>query len=113
MPFSKDSERRIVKAIRHSELSPKGKTPRGYPSIPVLPLRSAITTSSISARSGLTRGHGTVDLYVDNGSGTHTDMLLQSGLTVENPFSVVIASGRHVWVGIVDGNLYILGGDCG
>lgn len=74
--------------------------------------RVAKASATIAARSGVVKGSGTVTLYVDDGSGTGTDKVLQAGVKVWNPYSQPIASGTWVVLVVRDGLLQIDGADC-
>ena len=74
--------------------------------------RVAKTTTTITARAATKKGSGTVTLYVDDGTGTGTDKVLQAGVKVWNPYSQSIATGTWVVLVVRDGLLQIDGADC-
>jgi hypothetical protein len=110
--FNRDAMRRIGKQTRLAELLPKGgdKPPDGQKASQ--PLRNALVTAAISARSGSTKGQGTVTLYVDTNAGTGAQRVLQAGVKCRNIYGSPINAGKWIVVGIVDGEFQVLGGDC-
>ncbi len=110
--FDERSARRIAQVVRDRERDPRKRPQRAATPSVVLPTRNAMTTSTITARSGSTKGTGTVTLYVDDATGTGNDVVLQAGVTVWNPYTASIASGTWVVVAIVDGLPQIQGASC-
>ena len=107
--FSHDSMRRINDVVQRIESRPTSKPQRSTPPRTVLPNRNAITTSSISARSGLVKGYGTVNILCDDGTGTGNDKVLTTGVKMYNPYTNTVNSGVYVTLVITDG-LYMLSG---
>lgn len=119
MNLSENATRRVVDVVRWYERygtrlaallvdKAQTRTPRGL-------IRNALVTSTITARSGLMKGSGTVSILCDDESGTGTDRVIQTGVKVWNPWRSAIApnsAGRIVQVETVDGLLQVRGADC-
>lgn len=97
--------RRLVDSLGSGERTPRIVSVR----------RNARVKTSIAARSGLLKGKGTVDLLVDDATGTGADKVLQADVTVWNPYRTKIdpnSAGRIVQVETIDGLLQVTGADC-
>ena len=109
--FRDHDARRIAHVVRTAERTPH--RPQKGPGVKiVLPDRNALTTGTITARSGTTKGYGNVTLYVDDESGSGAMVVLETGVKVWNAFGSSIPSGKWVIVGVVDGLLQVKGADC-
>ena len=112
MNFNHDAMRRIAQTVQKKEHGQKPHGPVARGPRTVLPNRNAVTTSAISARSGMVKGHGTVNILCDDGTGSGTDKVLLTGVKIWNPYTSSVASGLYVTVVITDGLYMIAGASC-
>ena len=110
--FDEQSAKRISDVVRRVETIPVNALPEPIGPRILQPGRNAKTTTVITARSGVTKGQGTCDLYCDKGDGSGVDRLLMSGVKVWNPYSTSIPPATWVTLRVVDGLNQIVGSDC-
>lgn len=78
-------------------------------------IRNAIVTQTITARSGMKKGKGKVSILCDDGTGTGTDKVIETNVTIWNPWrsQIEVGSGtRVIQFDIVDGLYQVRGADC-